>query len=123
MAYAPPANELEVWYARLPWEQSQRVFSGTSPVAGSATAATVAWHGTALSAERGAFAAARAGGPFDAWVGERVKITARRTRRAVYVYVNDLVDIDQDLSLPRRAFMALASLPHDELAATVERMK
>lgn len=121
-SWSPP-DELETWYARLPWELSQEVFSATSPVAASSTQAEVAWHGTGLDPERGAFAIAKRGGKFDALVGERVRVSVPSPQKTIYVYVNDVSDdLDQDLSVPRRAFSELAELCVDWVEATVTRM-
>lgn len=120
-AWVPP-TELEAWYARLPWELSQRVLSSTSPVAASASLGEVAWHGTRLDSERGAFAVAQRGGRFDALVGERVRVSLGQPTRAVYLYVHDVADIEHDLSLPRRAFQELAELAVDWVEATITRM-
>lgn len=119
------ADEEEAWYARLPWELSQVVFSGTAPVEASQVTTRVGWHGTGLDPERGAFAVVRRGGPFDSLVGERLRIRAGGpSGQTVYVYVHDTSDVlaAHDISIPRRAFATLDLLGFDDVVATVTRM-
>lgn len=119
-----PPNDVEMLYGRLPWAESQQVFAATGPRSLSATAGTVAWHGTRLDPERGAFCVAQTGGKFDANVGDRLKIETRGTlkKRVVYVFVHNLADIQTDLSLPRRPFAELAFLGQDQITCTVTVM-
>lgn len=121
--WAEPQGELEVWYARLPWPESQQVFYQSPKLNPTVQSARVAWHGTALNQERGAFAVVQAGGKLDPLVGERVCVKVERVAGPeVYVYVHDVADIEQDISLPRRAFQELAFLGNDEIRGTVTRM-
>jgi hypothetical protein len=120
--HGPPVGVPEMVYARLPFDASQAVFSSTGPRRDPQITARVAWHGTRVNAERGAFAVAQRGGVFDALVGERVRVTHGDPPRSVYVYIGDIAEIDQDLSLSRRAFKALEQLGLDEITATVQVM-
>lgn len=118
--WAPATKGLEVVLGRLPFSESQVAFRTTGPTNAPPKQARVAWHGTGLNAERGAFATAQLNGIFDPFVGERLLISyGTAPRREVAVYVNDLAEIDQDLSLARRAFKALAPLGDDEITAIV----
>jgi hypothetical protein len=124
-AWAAP-DELEVWYARMPHDEAQAVFAATGTQAGPKLA-SCSWHGTGLDPERGSFVVVRAGGRLDPWVGERVKITSREsgTHRgdAVYGFVHNALDIDDDLSVTRRMFLALALPGLDRIEVAVELMR
>lgn len=121
--WMPPANEFEMWYGRLPWPESQEVFSGTPPSLASEATGAAVWHGTQVSPERGAFAVVQVGGKFDSLVGERVRVRPLGiAARSVYLYVLDAQDIEGDISLTRRAFLQLAPLGDDALECTVTRM-
>jgi hypothetical protein len=120
--YAAP-EEVEMYLARLPFAEAQEVFAATGP-SGEARLGTCSWHGTALDPERGSFVVAHAEGKFDDWIGERVRLTLRGERRAVYGYVHNAADLEpDDLSVPRRMFAALAPLGLDRLDVFVEKMK
>lgn len=123
-AWVPP-NAPEVLYARLPWPESQQVFSSTGPRATTATAASLSWHGTRLDPERGAFCVAQTGGKFDQYLGERLMLETRGAgaRRVAYVFVHNLIDgLDTDLSVPRRPWAELAVLGLDGLTVTATVM-
>jgi hypothetical protein len=118
----------EIEYARLPFRVTQDVFGAGSVEPRSAQSAVLGWHGLRTDPERGAVAVVQQGGKFTSLVGERVKITvtdAFGNRRAVYVYVNDeaILADDEDMSVPRRTFLALAPLTEQALAAFVEVME
>ena len=126
-AWAPAELEVEMYYARLPFPESQRVFSETAR-SGESRLAVCSWHGTRFDAERGAYVVAQYGGKFDDWVGERVRITLRgRTvgERDVYGLIHNASELDvrDDLSVTRRLFTALAVPALDRVDVTVERMK
>lgn len=113
--------------ARLPWGLSQRVLGASGPVRTTRRAATCGWHGTSVDPERGAFCIVRSDGPLADLVGERVRVTLRQgTReRVVTLYCHDeqpfpLEAAQEDLSLTRRAFLALAPWSTDSLAVSVE---
>jgi hypothetical protein len=79
----------------------------------------VEWHHTTLDEHEGAFAVAREGGPLEEMVGDVLRVSYGD--RSAYVYVVDASDdLDADLSLARRAFIQLANLSEDEVAASVE---
>lgn len=109
-----PDDEL----AALGWPSAQKALSG---VVQSATAQTVGmeWHGTLLDPHEGAFAVVRAGGALEEMVGQRLRVTLGR--RAIFVYVVDSADeLEEDLSLARRAWLALANLSDESRTVRVE---
>ena len=126
-AYAPPTNELEVYYARLPFHEAQAKLGETSPVKGTARPVSVTWHGTKLDPERGSFAVLRAGGDFDpTLIGERVKISYIRSGvvRVIYAFVHNVGDLDvrDEISVTRRLWMELEAAGFDRIDATVEQL-
>jgi hypothetical protein len=126
-AWAAPELEVEMWYARLPFPESQEVFSSTA-LSGETRLASCSWHGTRLDAERGAFVIAQVGGKLDDWVGERVQISLRgraTEERVVYGLVHNATELDErdDLSVTRRLFAALAVPSLDRVGVTVARMR
>jgi hypothetical protein len=126
-AWAAPEREIEMWYARLAFPESQAVFSSTAR-SGESRLAVCSWHGTRLDIERGAFVVVQVGGKLDDWVGERVRVALRgRTllERAVYGLVHNAAELDErdDLSVTRRLFAALAVPSLDRVDVTVERME
>lgn len=121
MTWTPPEGATEDYYAALPWPESQRKLAEGAAVPHSARLATCGWHGTKIDPNRGAFAIVRSDGPLADLLGERVRVGAYP--RAAYVYVTDeRADVEEDISLTRRAFAALAPLATDELAVKVEVM-
>lgn len=109
--------------ARLALAESQRLRAHAEPE-GTAVFASAGWHDTAFDPNRGAYAIVRSDGPLADWVGEWVRVTAAgvtRTR-AVTVYVVDEGQPIEDISLSRRAFLALAPLASTELDVTVQVM-
>lgn len=132
--YAPPVNELEFYYARLPFEKAQAKFAETGPQPRSGITTTATWHGTSFDQERGSFVILQRGAALDVagLVGERVKITTRGigvNQRSVYAFVHDVGEIPEvaghscGISLPRRSWMALALPSDDTVEVTVEKMR
>jgi hypothetical protein len=111
--------------ARLPWNVTQDALAATGPT-GAPRFASAGWHGPDTDAERPAFCIARSDGPLADLVGERLRVT-RRTgtlERSVSVYCHDeqafpAEAAGEDLSLTRRAFLALAPLWRDSLPVEV----
>lgn len=125
-AWTAPAVE-DAALARLPWGVTQRVLRASGPIASSRRAATCGWHGPTTDVEDGANAIVRSDGPLADLVGERLQVTYRlgTLRRTVAVYCSDEqafpgVAASEDLSLSRRAFMALAPLASDDIAVEVQ---
>jgi hypothetical protein len=115
-----PPERPDTGVARYAFANAQDLLEAGTLAEDSATG-VVAWHGTTIDPERGSFCLARRGGPFEDLVGERLRITRRD--RSVVCYCHDLVELDEedeDLSLTRRAFAALAPLSTELLEAKVE---
>mgnify|MGYP001178067294 CR=1 FL=1 len=113
--------------ARRPWNVAQEAFGRAGVVAGSRRFATAGWHGPFTDPEAGSFAIVRSDGPLADLVGERVRVTYRAgtLARSVAVYVHDEHDFgedaaDEDISLARRAMLALAPLRLDSIPVEVE---
>lgn len=100
------------------WNTAQKMLAG--PVTGAPlAAATAEWHHTTLDPHEGAFALVRSGGPLEELVGDVIRVS--HGGRSLYAYVVDATDdLDADLSLARRAFLALDDLSLDEVSVTVE---
>jgi hypothetical protein len=122
VSYSPPPTETETYFGRLPWIEAQAKLSETAPEPSGIRRAEVGWHGTLINRETGSFAVVRTSGPFGNLIGERIKLTVRGTQiRSVCVYVNGSTDrIPVDLSLTRRAFLALALLSSESIYANLE---
>lgn len=119
----PAVDDLEL--TRLPFGLAQASLGATGVLRATRTAAVAGWHGTFLDPEHGAVAIVRSDGPLAELVGERVRVSTRDGRRSVAVYVNDEQDFPdelaaEDLSLSRRAFLALAPWCTEALEVTVE---
>lgn len=122
---APAASDDHL--ARLPFELAQRVFGATGPERDSRRFARAGWHNTMTDPETGANAIARAGGPLEELVGERLKVTRRMGTRdkVVYVYLHDVLEwpadiTDEDFSLSARAWLELANPALESIETTVE---
>lgn len=107
--------------ARLGWLTAQELLeSGVLVTPTFDTSAT--WHGTSVDPNRGSFAVVRAGSDLAGLVGQRLKVTTRRTNpRSCFVYVFQAIStLDADLSLARRAFAELELLAADSVDVHVE---
>lgn len=78
----------------------------------------VGWHDTAVSPWTGAAAVVRRGGPLMELIGQTLRVTSDDGSCLVYVVGGG--DVLQDLSVARRAFLALSPLAEDELDCMVE---
>jgi hypothetical protein len=117
----------DVELARLPWVLAQRVLGATGPATRTPRAATCGWHGAKTDPEVGAFCIVRSDGPFADLVGERVRVTYRvgTNERTVALYCHDEQSFPpeaamEDLSLTKRAFLALAPLSRDWLPVSLQ---
>lgn len=112
--------------ARLPWDAAQRALAVSGPVRASRRSAVASWHGVDTDPERGAFCIARSDGALADLVGERVRVAFRvgTRERAVAVFCHDEQDFPdglvEDISLSRRAFLALAPWAMETIPVTVE---
>jgi hypothetical protein len=120
----PDVDDLTL--SRLPFELTQRAFGSRNIVAGSRVAARAGFHGIRVDDEDGAVCIVRTGGPLEGLVGERLRITRRdRPDRQVFVYCHDEQEWppgidDEDLSVPRRAWLELAPWPVESAEVIVE---
>jgi hypothetical protein len=122
-----PDDVEDLYLAQLPFEVAQRVLGATGPVPRSAVLARCGWHGLTVDDVEGSVAIVRTGGPLEALVGERIRVTRRvgSAEQVVYAYVHneqdwpDEVD-DEDFSLQRRPFLELATWGEGVVDVTVE---
>lgn len=75
------------------------------------------WHDTSVHPETGAFALVRQGAGLDDLIGEILRVQAQD--RTAYVYCLGSADVPTDLSLARRAFLALGLLALESLGTSV----
>ncbi len=109
--------------ARLAFPDAQQVLSGglidRLPGPNRTSPWSCGWYGTSISAERGCFALVGVGGPLDPLlIGDRVRVTYRQN--SVVVYVFGSADLDFDLHLARRPFMALELLAAEAIGVSLE---
>jgi hypothetical protein len=99
------------------WYSAQQALAGS--IDSHRTVTTRAeWHGTTTDPNRGAFALVREGGVLEDMVGEVLRVSAGH--RSAFVYVVDSSDeLDEDLSLARRAFFALGNASDESIVARV----
>jgi hypothetical protein len=115
------AVELEILQGRRAFPETQALWLVTS-VERVPRRVDVGWHDAydldqAAVRETGAFAVVRDGGPYEDLVGEFLIVTVVR-RRAV-VYCLGRADVPADLSLTRRAFLAVGQLYQSRVEADV----
>lgn len=129
MSYTIPTDVPDAYLARLPWDSAQQALGAGGTISTSKQAAAAGWHGPSTDPELGAFCIVRTDGPLANLVGERLRVTYRTGTRArsVVVYCHDELDFgedgaDEDLSLTRRAMLALAPLALDLVPVEVEVM-
>lgn len=112
------AVEPEVAAGRRAFPQAQELLAG-SPL-GNTVLLQVGWHDTGLHEETGAFALVRDGAGLDDLIGEIVRVSY--LDRHVFVYVLQAVplpDVTPDVTLVRRAFMAIGRLSLEVVTAAV----
>lgn len=95
--------------ARRAFPKAQELLAST-PLRPAPDLTACGWHGTSVHREDGAFALVNLGKPGldEAYVGEVIRV--RFEDRSCLVYVIGARDLPWDLSLTRRAFMALSPL-------------
>lgn len=108
-------TEMEIVTGRRSFIAAQALFSG-GPV-GKSQKLSVGWHDTSVNPETGSFAVVQATAGLDDLVGEIIRVT--NNRREVFVYVLDTADVPVQVSLARRAFVALYRLTVEALPADV----
>lgn len=116
---APFAEEM--LYGRLPFEAAQATLETHSLVSQARTLARAGWYGTRRDPERGSFVIVDSLGPLGGMVGERLRIarTDLPTSRAIVAYCHTRDDLEFDLALSRRAFLALGSLTENSVNVEV----
>lgn len=77
----------------------------------------VGWHDTVVDSHEGCFALVRTGADNDGLVGEVLEV--RYAGKSVFVYCVGSADVPTDISLSRRAFIALEPLWADSLKAAI----
>lgn len=122
-AWTPDDALSDEYLATLGFQTAQAALGDTAgPVGGSALSGACGWHGTLLDPHVGPYAVVRSDGPFADRVGERVRVSLPVKHRSVVCYVVSEADIEEDISLARRAFLSLAPPSEDELTVTVETL-
>jgi hypothetical protein len=109
----------------LPLPVAQATFEAMSAPSGTFIEANAAWHGPSTDERRGAIAFVRIGGPLESYVGERLRLTSRDSGRSVIVYVLEAQAFgegldDEDISVPRNAYLPLGPLWADHAPVTAE---
>jgi hypothetical protein len=109
--------EQEILWGERAFGEAQRLLDGASrrPLSG---LLEVGWHASSKHPLVGCFAIVATGGAFTDLIGEVLRVTYEG--RSVLVYCVGSRDIDVDLSLSRRPFMAIGLLASDGLPCTVE---
>lgn len=112
-----PATEPEILAGRRAFAKAQELLAGATRVRIEGLVRT-GWHDTAISPERPAFAVVRRDGPMLELIGEIIRVTL--DDRSCFVYVLGSALVPVDLSLTRRAFMAIGLLAAESVDTTVE---
>lgn len=115
--------ELELQWSRRAFPKAQELLAG-SPTSDAPLRLDVGWHSNDVEAEAGAIAVVRDGAGLDAWLGQVLRVTSLdHPDRAVFVFVLGARGVPTDLSLSRRAFLALGVLSLESLSCLVEVME
>jgi hypothetical protein len=124
LLWEPPAASIvdDEYLAGLSFTSAQNAFMRDSaPVVGTNKTVTAGWHGTYVNDSKGSFAVVKTDGLLTDFVGERVLVTHRRTRRSVAVYVITESDlITEEISLARRPWIALGSPSDGNLVVSAQ---
>lgn len=110
--------EPEVLAARRAFPKAQELLAGGARRRISSLV-EVGWHDIAAHPERGAFALVRRTGPYEELVGEILMLTYE-DRPTIFVYCVNTADVPQDITVYRRAFIALARPARTSIPCTVE---
>lgn len=109
--------EPEILDARRAFPTSQGLLGGPSVRQVQGLVVT-GWHDTSVSGERPSFAVVRRDGPQLDLIGEIIRVSY--ADRSVFAYVLGSALIPVDLSLARRAFLAIGLLAAESIDATVD---
>lgn len=121
--WSPPVGVDDFYIGRLPWWESQRVFGAGNAASAPILQADVGWHGDALDEETGAFCLVQEGSEWEQLIGERIRLTRVDGGESVFVYVHNRWAIEDNLSVSRRAFIALGFPAADNFRCKVEVME
>lgn len=110
--------ELELMVIERAFPEAQRLLAGIPNQ--TVGRYRTGWHDTSVSRHTGAAAVVRRDGPLAEEVGETLYLIS--DYGAAYVYVVGGADLLTDISVARRAFLALGQLAEEELDVRVERL-
>lgn len=118
--------EEEILIGRRAFPEAQALFA-TTTLRTLAETQTVGWHGSTLSAEEPAFALVQRGGALDndvvgdddGLIGEVLVLTRAGADETIYVYCLGAANIPTALSVPLRAFAALAVPTAEQIECVV----
>lgn len=119
-------DETDMYFSRLPYVPSQRIFGQGGPEMGSTRLVAVGWHDTFIDPETGANALVRDGSDLaDMLLGQRIMVTTQGVAmpRSTFAYVSNLADADAfdwDLSLARHSFAQIALLAEETIPTIVD---
>jgi hypothetical protein len=112
-------TEPELLVIRRAFPAAQALLAGAA-LSRVGTTVEVGWHSTETHPELGSsHALVRSGADLDDLIGEVLKIT-RGDREPVFVYVLGARDLPTDVSVARRAFLALGLLAVESVECIVE---
>lgn len=113
------------YLARLPWRDAQdQLIVGRGPT--TIARGSAGWHGPSYDNERVAFAVVNETGPFAAFAGGVVRFSYTHDPyppRSAICFCHATGDPFEDVSLSRRAFLALAGLGVDEIEVVGELLE
>lgn len=115
----PVVIEAEINAGRRAFPVTQELFAGTP--FGTALQLQCGWHDTSVNVETGAFAVVQTGAGLDDLIGEIVEVT--NGVNLVYVFVLLAAGVPVQLSLARRAWMALSRPSIESLPCTVQAVQ
>lgn len=123
IGWKPPENMDDFYYARLPFAESQEIFSVGSLAISPIFNVDCGWYGQDLDDELGAFAIVQEGGKYESLLGERVQIRRRDdSTRVVHAFVHDRYPLLEPIAVTRRLFLALGYLAADSFPVSVRVM-
>lgn len=122
-AWTPPVED-DFYLANLGYPSAQAALGDAEADKRTKRRVTAAWHGTYLDpqSQGASLAVAQLNGTLTDLVGERVRVTSGTRSTVVFVHRETDLDLDDDtqISLSRRAWLALARPAEDTLQVTVE---
>jgi hypothetical protein len=120
-----PGKRVPSEIAQLPFDESQEAFGTAGAERGTRVFAVLGWHGTAFDDDYGAIALVPENGKLAGLVGKRLLIAgiesvAARSIRVLVLDTSRDMPEDEDITVPRRLFLALSPLWEDALDVKVE---